>query len=243
MADATVQALPLDLASRASVRGCVDAFHATKLPLHLLVNCAGQMVASQTPVLNDDGIEMTLAVNHVGHFLLTNMLLPDLVAAAPSRVVVVASRVHMEGGGMGPPPVFDFDVLDGSRGYSPRNAYKSSKLCNMWFAYELNRRVKGRGVCVLATCPGFVPETVAEHMTGARRLFMRHVLRHMPFARSLEVAAGHITTVATDPALQSQGGAFMADGQSIRSSDDSYDETKARRLWALTERLVGVSAS
>ena len=155
--NAKIEAIPLDLASFDSVRACVSAFQAKGYPLHLLINNAGQMFDSKEGRFTDDGFEMTFGVNHLGHFLFTNLLLEDLKRSAPARVITVSSELHKPSHGMGPAPDFDYDNLKAEKYYDAQVFYKNSKLANMWFAYELNRRLAGTGVTSNAVCPGFVP--------------------------------------------------------------------------------------
>lgn len=239
--DACLEALPLDLASLASVRKCAAAFHAKGYPLHLLINNAGLMVTNKTAQFTADGFELTFGTNHLGHFLLTHLLLDDLKQTAPSRVITVSSRLHIPGVGHGPPPDFDFDNLKAEKYYDPEVFYKNSKLANMWFTYELHRRLAGTGVTSNAVCPGFVPEAIADHMpTRWDHFKFKYVLPRMPFARSVEQASAAYLYVATDPSFDSISGKFFMDGKEQPSSDESYDEHKARSLWDLSRTWCGI---
>ncbi len=105
-------------------------------------------------------------------------------------------------------------------------------LANMWFAYELNRRLAGTGVTSHAVCPGFVPEAIgARRDSPVARFFFMQVMPKMPFARSLDEASDSYLVAATKPKFGSEGGKFIVDGEEKRSSDESYDEEKARILW------------
>jgi NAD(P)-dependent dehydrogenase (short-subunit alcohol dehydrogenase family) len=113
----------------------------------------------------------------------------------------------------------------------------------MWFAYELNRRLAGTGVTSNAVCPGFVPAAVAERRKPAlERFFYGQILARMPFARSLEQASASYLVAAADPRYAEVGGKFIVDGKERRSSEDSYDEQKARRLWELSLAWCGLDA-
>ena len=239
--NASVESIPLDLASFASVRQCAAAFQAKGYPLHVLINNAGGSNPGKQTRFTADGFELTFGTNHLGHFLLTNLLLDDLKRSAPARVITVSSQLHIPGYGGGPPPDFDYDNLKGEKYYNANIFYRNSKLANMWFTYELQRRLKGTGVTSNAVCPGFVPAAIADRRTSPVERFMyKHILARMPFARSLEQASTSYLFAATDPSLEGVGGKFIVDGKGRRSSDESYDEQKARRLWDLSWASCGL---
>lgn len=230
--DASLEAMSLDLSSFASVRQCAADFRAKGVPLHVLINNAGGVVYGKKASFTVDGFEMTLGTNHLGHFLLTNLLLDTLKQSAPARVVTVSSELHNPAYGGKPYPDFDYDNLNGEKYYNPQVFYRNSKLANMWFAYELQRRVAGTGVTSNAVCPGFVPAAIADRRKSPLgKFFFGQIMPRMPFARSLDQASDSYIMAATDPALEGVGGKFIVDSREKRSSDDSYDEQKARLLW------------
>ena len=240
-ANARVESIPLDLASLAAVRQCAAAFQARGYPLHVLINNAGGAVAGKQASFTTDGFEMTLGTNHLGHFLLTNLLLENLKSCAPARVITVSSQLHIPGYTGGPPPDFDYDNLKGEKYYNSNVFYRNSKLANMWFAYELNRRLAGSGVTSNAVCPGFVPAAIADRRRSPlERFFYGQILARMPFARSLEQASASYLVAATDARYAEVGGKFIVDGKERRSSEESYDEQKARRLWDLSLAWCGL---
>jgi NAD(P)-dependent dehydrogenase (short-subunit alcohol dehydrogenase family) len=111
----------------------------------------------------------------------------------------------------------------------------------MWFAYELQRRLEGTGVTSNAVCPGFVPAPIAARRRSPfSRFFYTQIMSRMPFARSLEQASSSYMVAATAPHLEGIGGKFIVDGQEKRSSDESYDEDKARRLWDMSWAWCGL---
>ena len=238
---AQVESIPLDLASFASVRQCAATFQSKGYPLHVLINNAGGSIPGKQASFTEDGFELTFGTNHLGHFLLTNLLLNDLIRSAPARVITVSSELHVPGHASGPAPDFDYDNLKGEKYYEPQVFYRNSKLANMWFAYELQRRLEGTGVTSNAVCPGFVPAAIgARRKSPFLRFFFMRIMARMPFARSLEQASDSYMVAATDPALESIGGKFIVDGKEKRSSDDSYDEEKARHLWELSWKWCGL---
>jgi retinol dehydrogenase-12 len=239
--DSSVESIPLDLASFTSVQHCAAEFQAKGYPLHVLINNAGGSIPGKQARFSPDGFELTFATNHLGHFLLTNLLLDNLQQSVPARVITVSSQLHVPGYGFGPAPDFDYDNLKGEKYYDPRAFYKNSKLANMWFAYELQRRLSGMNVSSNAVCPGFVPEAIADRRKGAvDRFFYRQVMRRMPFARSLDQASASYLAVAVDPRFEGVGGKFIVDGKETPSSDESYDEEKAQRLWEMSRLWCGL---
>ena len=232
----SVSGAALDVSSLDSVRAFASRFEG---PLALLVNNAGNMSLAEKAVITKDGIEATLATNAVGPFLLTRLLLPKLREGAPARVVNVGSRAHLPKSGYGAEVNWDWENMKGEKSYEPMTFYKNSKLALMWLGYELDRRLAGSGVTVNAVCPGFVPETVAEHAKGFRYVLFKHVLTHMPNAHTAEEAADNTVFVATDPKYETRGGAFVGEKKEVKSSEESYDEAKAKRFWKIACDLVG----
>lgn len=240
--DAKVESIPLDLASFAAIRQCAGAFQAKGYPLHVLINNAGGSIPGKQASFSADGFELTFATNHLGHFLLTNLLLDDLKRSAPARVITVSSELHNPDYARGPGPDFDYGNLKGEKYYNPQVFYRNSKLANMWFAYELQRRLAGSGVTSNAVCPGFVPAAIgARRKSPISRFFYTQIMARMPFARSLEEASDSYLIAATDPAYEKIGGKFIVDGKEKRSSEESYDEAKARRLWELSWEWCGLN--
>ena len=238
---AQIEALPLDLASFTSVREFAAVYKSKGYPLHVLINNAGGMIYGKQARFSPDGFELTLQTNHLGHFLLTDLLLDLLTASAPARVVNVSSQTHIPGFGGGPPPDLDLDNLKAEKYYNAAVFYKNVKLITMWFTYEMQRRVAGGGVTSNAMCPGFVPQSIGERRTNPLSRFMYlQVLARMPFARSLEQASTSLAYTATDPAMEGVGGKFIVDCKEKRSSDESYDEQKARKMWEMSRQWCGL---
>ena len=239
--NAVIESIPLDLASFASIRQCAAVFQAKGYPLHVLINNAGGSNPGKQARFTPDGFELTFGTNHLGHFLLTHLLLDDLQRSAPARVITVSSQLHIPGYGGGPGAKFDYDNLKGEKFYNPAAFYRNSKLANMWFTYELQRRLAGTGVTSNAVCPGFVPEAIGDRRTSLfDRLLYRKILPRMPFARTLEQASSSYLMAATDPRWEGIGGRFIVDGHERRSSEESYDEAKALRLWEMSRVWCGL---
>ncbi|TMB58230.1 MAG: SDR family NAD(P)-dependent oxidoreductase [Deltaproteobacteria bacterium] len=248
--------LGLDLGSTAAVRQFVREIDARDVPLRALVCNAGLQV-HKGPQLSPDGYELTFAVNHLGHFLLTNLLLARLVRNAPARIVIVASGVHDPKfrTGMPKPAVADLATLAATGGpragaFDGRLAYVNSKLCNLWFTYELIRRIEaaglsreGRWVSVNAFEPGLVPGSgLARDYPPVLRFIWDRLLPGLarllspavPSINPADKAGAALAKVALDPELDRTSGRYFpshARWRAARSSDASYDQAQARALW------------
>ena len=240
--------LEMDLASLRSVRDFVQRLRDTDVPpVHALVCNAGVQVVSGTEE-TEDGVEMTFGVNHLGHFALVQGVLDQL--ARPARVVVVSSGTHDPDKftGMPSPNYTNAEELadpaaltDPSEG---RRRYTTSKLCNVLFTYELDRRLGHgeKGVTVTAFDPGLMPGSgLARDYSPAGRLAWRYLfpaLRVLPGVNSTRTSGRHLAGLAVDKRFDGITGEYFAGGKSIRSSADSYDLDKARDLWQTSEQLV-----
>jgi retinol dehydrogenase-14 len=227
-----VTVLPADLASLASVRQAADRFLAGHNRLHVLVNNAGVLLNHRS--VTADGFETTFAVNHLGPFLLTNLLLERLKHSAPSRVVNVTSTASRRGR-------IDFDDLQGDRRFSGSRAYSQSKLANVLFTYELARRLEGTGVTVNCVHPGVVRSTALGR--GERFPLPVRVAWPLlrPFMKSPQQGARTSVYAATSPDLEGVSGRFFANSHEARTSKASYDQALAERLWTVSAHLVGLA--
>lgn len=151
-----------DLSSMESIRKFVENFKQERDRLDILINNAGVMRCPRT--LTKEGIEMQLGVNHMGHFLLTNLLLDTLKASSPSRIVVVSSLAHTRG-------EINITDLNSEKSYDPGTAYKQSKLANVLFTRELAKKIQGSGVTVNALHPGVVDTELMRHMSLFKSFF------------------------------------------------------------------------
>jgi light-dependent protochlorophyllide reductase len=250
-----VDVLEVDLASMDSVRALVREIEARNVPLRALI-CNAGLQFNQGPQLSSDGFELTFAANHLGHFLLTNLLLERLAANAPARIVVVSSGVHDPAmrTGMPKPAIGDLDTLAKTGGPTPgafngRLAYVNSKLCNLWFTYELSRRVDPHRVTVNAWEPGLVPGSgLARDYPAALQLVWNYALPGLaavvsPFYPSISTArksGESLARMVIDPVLADTSGCYFPSHthwEEARSSDESYDVDRARALWDASARL------
>lgn len=242
--------LPCDLASLRSVGGFVDALTEADLPpLHAIVCNAGLQVVDTSQV-TADGIEMTFGVNHLGHFALVTTLLDHL--ATPGRIVVVSSGTHDPDKFTGMPAPQYTSAADLARPGNPddkdgRRRYTTSKLCNMLFAYELDRRLGqgARGVTVTAFDPGLMPGSgLAREYTPLGRLAWRYLfplLRVLPNVNSISTSGARLAALTVDPSFDGVTGTYFEGSRAIPSSEESCDTAKALDLWATSEQLVATA--
>ena len=261
-----VHAMTLDLASLGSVRQFVQNFTSrTDLPpLSGLVNNAGLQIVGPTEY-TVDGVEMTFGVNHLGHFLLTNLLLPHF--ARNGRIVVVSSGTHYSdepfAKALGvPPPAYTTAEALAYPGRTPpkpttekpdkvgAERYSTSKLCNLLFAYELIRHLEKQGrtdLTVNAYDPGLMPGSGLARQAGAvaqwawRNVFP--ILRLFPNVGSVQTSGPLLAQLVSDPAFATVTGTYFyfnrpGDRREKPSSPESYDLNKARDLWETSERLT-----
>jgi retinol dehydrogenase 12 len=228
-----VELLELDLASTASVRRAAASFLDRHDALHLLVNNAGLVLSERRTT--DDGFEATFGVNHLGHFLLTWLLLDRLKASAPSRVINVASDVHRASRGL------DFDDLQRERRrYIGFAAYNDSKLANVLFTRELARRLDDSGVVVHAVHPGAVKSGFARD-GDTRGWFKVLVDVGSPFMITPEQGARTTLYVATSDDAGQTTGEYWYKRKRRTPSGPARDAAAARRLWDVSVALLGLS--
>jgi NAD(P)-dependent dehydrogenase (short-subunit alcohol dehydrogenase family) len=227
----TADVMALDLASFRSIRSfaadVLDRFD----QIDVLVNNAGLILRRRAET--EDGFEETFGVNHLGHFLLTDLLLDRLRASAPARVVVVASHAH-KGARRG----LDFDDLMAERRYRWMDAYNKSKLANIYFARELARRLDGTDVTVNALHPGFVRSEFGRggDLGGLYGFGIKYLAS--PFAISPEKGARTTVYLASSPEVDGVSGGYFYKSKPTQPSNVGQDDAAARRLWDVSEKLV-----
>jgi len=221
-----VDSLLADLSSQQEVRRLANEFKSKYSHLHVLLNNAGAVFLKRQ--LSVDGIEMTFALNHLGSFLLTNLLLDTLKASAPARVINVSSNAHASG-------KIEFDNLQGERGYSPR-VYENSKLANILFTIELARRLEGTGVTVNALHPGFVATGFAKN-NG--KVIAALVSTFAPLvARSPAKGAETSIYLASSTDVDGITGKYFYDSHMLPAAPQATDMLVARKLWGVSVKLV-----
>jgi retinol dehydrogenase-12 len=223
--NASVDYILADLSSQKEVREVASLLR-QYARLDVLINNVG----ASFPLRREsaDGVEMTFALNHLSHFLLTNLLIETLRASDQARVVNVSSFLHARG-------QMNFEDLEYRRGYNGLQAYAQAKLANMLFTYELARRLDGTGITVNALNPGFVATYFALDHHGfisvVRRLFTTHAITPVEAARS----GVHL---ALSPELEKVSGSYFDGMSAVDSSSQSYDLASAQRLWQISSEMV-----
>lgn len=238
-ADVTLQ--QLDLTSLDAIRSAADALRAAYPRIDLLINNAGVMWTPKQ--VTADGFELQFGTNHLGHFALTGLLLDNLLSVRDSRVVTVSSLGHRLRAAI------HFDDLQWERGYDRVAAYGQSKLANLLFTYELQRRLAANTdarTIAVAAHPGGSNTELARNLPGVFRP-LKAVLGPVLF-QSPAMGALPTLRAATDPAVE--GGQYYGPAgfleqrgrpKLVESSAQSHDEESQRRLWAVSEELTGVS--
>jgi retinol dehydrogenase 12 len=228
-----VDMLLADLSSLDEVRRLAAAFKSKYNRLDVLINNAGAFFSSRHETV--DGYEMTFALNHLAYFVLTNELLDVLKDSAPARIINVSSDAHRG-------TSLNFDDLNRKKSYSGSGfgVYSESKLANVLFTYELARRLQGTDVTVNALHPGFVATGFGHNNGGLARLAMSLIQRVA--AISPEKGAETIIYLASSPEVEGVTGRYFDKSKAVRSSDQSYNEAAARRLWEVSEQMTSLAA-
>jgi retinol dehydrogenase-14 len=225
----SVELMLADLSSQKSIHKLAKDFASKYQYLHVLINNAGVFVSKRTVTV--DGIETTLAVNHLAYFLLTNLLLEVLKASAPARIINVSSGAQSGG-------TINFNDLQGEREYSGTRAYSQSKLANVLFTYELARRLQGTGVTANCLHPGAVRTNFGRGSSGFFG-FMVKALR--PFMIGSEKGAETSIYLASSLEVEGISGKYFVKKAETESSKESYDEEIAQRLWQVSADLTNIS--
>jgi NAD(P)-dependent dehydrogenase (short-subunit alcohol dehydrogenase family) len=235
---ADISVIRLDLASLASVRAAAGELRATCDRIDLLVNNAGVMMPPYGRTA--DGFELQFGINHLGHFALTGLLLERLTGVRGARVVTISSNSHRDGR-------INFGDLQSEHGYRRTAGYGQSKLANLMFTYELQRRLAAAGAeaVALAAHPGMTKTRLGRYLSPVTRAF--YVVVERPFGHSAAMGALPVLLAATDPSAR--GGEYYGPGgwheergfpRLVAPSESAQDEAAQRRLWQESERLTGV---
>lgn len=220
-----------DLALQYDVRKAADQLTDQFDHIDILVNNAGFIPSRRE--LTPDGIEKTLAVNHLAPFLLTNLLLEHLKKAVDARVVTVSSEVHRLGA-----RVFDPHNLQLSQGFSGMKAYGLSKLCNIMFTHELAKRTTGSAVSANCLHPGVVGTQLSEEAGWMTKLFYTI---GGPFMRSPEQGAQTSIYLATSKEVQSISGKYFKNCRQVEPASIAFEDAQTETLWEISEQLTGLT--
>jgi len=224
-----VDLLLADLSSLKSVRILASEFQKKYSQLHVLINNAG--LFNQRRRVSADGYENTFATNYLAPFLLTNLQLDLLKASAPSQIINVSSVGHYNGH-------INFDDLNLENDYGGWKAYGQSKLALVLFTHELAKKLQGTGVTVNAVHPGTVATNIWSRPLGPVGFIM--ALPKM-FMTSPEQGAETIVYLASSPDAKGLNGEYVEKRKVKKSSDESYDEEIAQRLWDVSAKLTRLS--
>jgi retinol dehydrogenase-14 len=224
----SVELVLADLSVQAEVRRLADEFRERHDSLDVLVNNAGLVQSERTET--PDGMETTLAVNHLAPFLLTNLLLDLLKKSAPSRVVTVSSEAQRWGD-------MDFDDLQSRRKYEGMPVYGMTKLANIMFTYELAERLEGTEVKATCVHPGAVNTRFGTNNGGPMTLLFRIF---KPFMRTPEQGADTVIYLASSWEVEGVSGRYYSDRKWIEPKKFALDPEARRKLWEASEELTGL---
>lgn len=228
-----VSYIQADLSSMDGVRSAAEQFLARFERLDVLVNNAGAYFNER--YVTDDGYEMTFALNHLNYFLLTELLLDTLKQTAQTygeaRIVNVSSDAHQ-------PASINFDDIQ-AENYSAFGRYGETKLMNVMFTYELARRLEGTNVTTNALHPGLVNTGFGMNNDGIAKVFLSAL--QWVFGKSPEEGAATNIYLASSPEVKGVTGKYWANKQQKSSNNASYDVDAQKKLWAISEELVGLS--
>ncbi|XP_019881396.2 retinol dehydrogenase 13 [Aethina tumida] len=218
-----------DLASFESIREFVNTFKKEQDRLDVLINNAGVMRTPNSKT--KEGIEMQLGVNHMGHFLLTNLLLDMLKKSTPSRIINISSIAHKKG-------VINKEDLNSDKSYDPAKAYAQSKLANVLFTRELAKRLENSGVTVNAVHPGIVDTEIVRHMSFFNSWMAKIFIKPFvwPFVKGPNQAAQTPVYLAISPDVEKITGKYFVKYEQEEVSTAGQDDNTAKWLWAVSEK-------
>ncbi|XP_060817976.1 retinol dehydrogenase 11-like isoform X2 [Bombus pascuorum] len=231
--------MKLNLASFSSIREFVAEVIENFAEVHVLINNAGVYVPFKEHALTDDGFEIHFGVNHLGHFLLTNLLLEHLKRNGPSRIVIVTSKLFESG-------TIDFSNLNGEKGLVVKGrmnpAYCNSKLANTYFGIELAKQTKNSGINVYMVCPGF---TYTGLFRNVKRSWFHYIIFSpvaLLFLRTANQGAQTVLHCAIEPSLSNESGNIYRDCK-LYVSKKKLDPDIALRLWDVSAKLTKINES
>lgn len=233
----SIDLLVCDLASQQSIRQFAAKFRAKYGQLHVLINNAANFDLSlRSPVVTEDGVETIFATNHLGPFLMTNLLLDLLKANAPARVLTVASKGLITY----PFLTIEFDNLNGQKKFTAQHAYYHSKLAQVIFAFDLAERLKGTAVtanCIRVTNVQ-VDEGRYEYITGWKRRV--YEIKRRKSITPKQMAEAYIRLAAAPEFETVTGKYFDEHCKEVKANKQSYDQATWQRLWQVSESLTGL---
>ena len=224
----SVELMLADLSSMKQVRKLAEEFKQKHDKLHILINNAALWPTKR--IMTSEGLETQFAINHLSHFLLTNLLLDIIKSSSPARIINTSSGLHKRA-------KIDFDNLQAEKSYKHMRVYGQTKLENVLFTKELARRLGGTGVTVNSFTPGMTSTNLGRYMSGGAKWFMRHM------ARSPEKGASTGVYLATSPEVEGVTGKYFGDRKEMKYNKIGDDVGIAKRLWNVSEEFSGLRES
>ncbi|XP_016350765.1 retinol dehydrogenase 12-like [Sinocyclocheilus anshuiensis] len=219
----------LDLSDTKSIRAFAELINKEEKQVNILINNAGIMMCPYSKTA--DGFEMQFGVNHLGHFLLTYLLLDLLKKSAPSRIINVASVAHTWGS-------IHLDDINSEKGYSPRRAYGQSKLANILCTRSLAKRLQGSGVTVYSLHPGVVQSELFRNLSKPVQIAVKVF---SPFTKTTIQGAQTTIYCAVEPKLDNESGGYYSDCAAALCSREALDDEMAQKLWELSCQMLGIT--
>ncbi|XP_029935167.1 retinol dehydrogenase 12-like isoform X1 [Myripristis murdjan] len=221
--------MELDLSDSKSIREFAEAVNRDEAKLNILINNAGVMVCPYGKTA--DGFEMQIGVNHMGHFLLTYLLIDLIKRSTPARIINVSSMAHAWGS-------INLEDINSEKRYDKRAAYGQSKLANVLFTRSLAKRLEGTGVTVYSLHPGVVQTDLWRHLSGPEQFVMKIV---SPFTKSSIQGAQTTIYCAVEPTLETESGGYYSDCAPASCSAAASDDNMAQKLWELSCQMLSIS--
>lgn len=228
-ANENVTCMKLDLSDSKSIREFAESINKGEDKLNILINNAGVMVCPYGKTA--DGFELQIGVNHMGHFLLTYLLLDLIKKSAPARIINVSSMAHTWGS-------INLEDINSEKSYDKRGAYSQSKLANVLFTRSLAKRLQGTGVTTYSLHPGVVQTDLWRHLSGPQQFVMKVV---SPFTKSSTEGAQTTIFCAVEPALENESGGYYSDCAPAKCSAPAQDEDLAQKLWELSCKMLSIT--
>ncbi|XP_054621178.1 retinol dehydrogenase 12, like isoform X1 [Dunckerocampus dactyliophorus] len=221
--------MKLDLADSKSIREFAQAINQGESKLNILINNAGVMVCPYGKTA--DGFELQIGINHMGHFLLTYLLLDLIKRSAPARIINVSSMIHSWGS-------INLEDINSEKSYDKQKAYAQSKLANVLFTRSLAQRLQGTGVTAYSLHPGVVQTDLWRHLSGPQRFLMKFA---SPFTKSSAQGAQTTIYCAVEPALENESGGYYSDCAPANCSAAGKNDVVAQKLWELSCQMLNIT--
>ncbi|XP_039982785.1 retinol dehydrogenase 12, like isoform X2 [Xiphias gladius] len=224
-----VLCMKLDLADSKSIREFAEAINKGEPQLNILINNAGVMACPYGKTA--DGFEMQIGVNHMGHLLLTHLLLDLIKKSAPARIINVSSMAHFWGS-------INLEDINSEKSYDKNKVYSQSKLANVLFTRSLAKRLEGTGVTTYSLHPGVVRTDLWRHLNGFQQFVMKLV---SPFTKDSVQGAQTTIYCAVEPSLEKESGGYYSDCAPANCSAAGKDDDMAQKLWELSCRMLSIT--